>query len=618
MLFAVNLTVKAANDSNLRKRLFHETLSKQTEEEVHRPFKQQHESDTLGFATARNLVSFAPVGEELHASRSAETESVFELCQEISERATGLTSRHGTYKNDIESKAQKRNRKEEKRKRRDRKLEKAREKQAQRVEREAAEQEQSKRVLEQTFSDTSLGGTSTSPAESIRVECIECREHDSLLNETNGKRQRTDEFNESEIGVPHGENSKKPRQHMIPEKCSDTHVSHHQSLRLPFGIKLSSNVLSSGKTLASSRKQERPSNSIVEQWKEAPPSHSRQASLRKNPFERTAPKPSSSSLPFRSGIAKHHELHRPLMHGINSTSKEEGSNLNSQKEISGRQPMIAATSHPAAQENFASINVVPSQDPIQVLCTESFLETWGDLVCAVTANQWHQSYSGQSRSCLRDIRFIDSPLLDGCGVDMELADRGALLLICTSVLDEEAAARDIVVALAELVAADRYVYIYVLLIYDIATTPNVSLGICRLQNAVLQHGRQPPTRVVFKTSTASSLPESLAGIIISRDGMQTAKSKSFYEDLQNAQFCQQACLLRKLLPSMSGNGAIQCLTLARAITSPEDPYFSLMLTNKSMREQITMAVVSSPSQAPELSPLCMNQLTVLASANIGP
>ncbi|GAX25828.1 hypothetical protein FisN_17Lh214 [Fistulifera solaris] len=463
MLFAINLAAKAANNSNLfnRKRPYHETCSNQNQEGVRRPLKQQQERDALVFATARNLVSFAHVGEEIQASRSAETESVSELYHEISDRATGPTCRHDAYNNDIETKAQKRKRKEEKRKRRDRKLEKAREKQEKRVEREVAEQAQSKRLLERTVSEISRERTMALAAETLSIECIESGERDILLYESNRKRQRIDEFIESETGIQRGESLKKPCQQMIPEKCSDTHVSRPQSLRLPFDTKQSSNVLISGKTRVSSREQERPSNSTVEQWKEAPLSCCQQAFLREEPIERTATKPRSSALPFRSGVAKHGELHRPLMHGISSTSKEEGSTINSQNEIFGWQPMNVATSHPAAQKNFVSINGVPSPDPIHVLCTESFLETWGDLVCAVTANKWHQCHSGQSLSCLRDIRFIDSPLLDGCGVDLELADRGALLLICTSVLDDETAARDIVVALAELVALDRYVYIYV-------------------------------------------------------------------------------------------------------------------------------------------------------------
>ncbi len=583
MLFAINLAIKAVNDRNLfnRKRMYHDTCSNQSEEDVRRPSrnapKQQHESDSLVFETTRNLVSFAPVGEDdVETSRSTNIYAVPER-QEMSDKAIGGTLKHESYKNDIETKAQKRKRKEKKRKRRDRNLERVRETQEQHAENEAGEQVQSKRAHEEPTCETSRECTSTLAAESSSVECIESGERDILLHETNGKRQRIDELTESEIGTQHGESSKDPS-HQILDKRSDTHISRPQSLHLPFGTKLSSNVLFSGKTLVSSRKQERPSNSTVNNWKRAPPSHSRDAFLRGRTIEPTATKPSSSALSFRSGVSKHHELHRPTMHGSSSISKEEESIIKSQGEKPGRQPMNVATSHAA--------------DPIQVLCTESFLETWGDLVYAVSANHWPQCHSGQS--CSRDIRFIDSPLLDGCGVDLELADRGALLLICTSVLDEEAAARDIVVALAELVAADRYVYTYVLLIYDIATTPNVSLGICRLQNAVLQHGRQPPTRVIFKTSTASSLPESLASIIISRETLQTAKSKHVYEDLQNAQFCQQACFLQRLLPSMSGNGAIQCLKLARAITSPADPYFSAMLTNTAIRQQIMMAATSSP------------------------
>ena len=615
MLFAIQVAVAAhAQHVFNRKRLFNEN---QNEGDLHRPPgkipKQQR--DSLFETSCSRLVSFQC---QLETSRSNETGTVHESCQERAAFDEAISDGPVYESNniDVESKAQRKKRKEEKRKRRDQKLAKKQH----RMERES--EEQSKRAREDPIYDESREKISVLAAETSETPCcnMESENHDLLPDDTGGKRRKMEAPTRSLNGPQPGGNIKQPPQ-SLAEKRSGIHTNLEQRPRLPLGTKVSSIFSFFGRPGAALTKQEKPSDSRVDHRYEVPQSQPpvlKQAFVREQPIGDTAKKASSSALRLVPGLANHQKSNRQEIHSNAFANNEVESAISRQGEPPNWEAIDFAKEQDPVQNNFIAINEEPAPDPIQVLCTESFLGTWGDLVCAITSSQWPRPYSSVPAACPREIRFIDSPLLDGCGVDLELSQRGALLLYCTSVLDEEAAARGIVVALAELVAANRYVYIYVLLIHDIATTPNISLSICRLQNAVLQHGRQPPTRVIFKTSTTASLPESLANIITSRETSHTASSKLSYEDfLENTHFCQQACFLRRLVPSLSGNGAIQCLKLAHALTSA-DCSFSLILTSKAMREQIIRAVTSSPSRAPEISPDCMNQLSVLVSTRVGP
>lgn len=622
MLFAIQLaiTANAQNHSN-RKRDFDYIRSNQNEGNMRHPFrkmpKQLGEGESLFETSLNKRISFQCPGEQLVTSRSTEEEPLNEPF--ASDEKFSDVSVHEFNHIDVESKAQRRKRKEEKRKRRDQKLAKIREKKQQRMERHASNQVHSKRAREDFNCDRSREKVSLLVSENSEIQCdnLKVEDHDLGLDDAGGKRQKTEASAACLNVFQPGENTQQNSQSPL-RKRSLMHNNVAQRPRLPFGVKISTAFALPGSAGVAWKKRATPSSNTVDlrcRATQSQPTVLKQTIVREQPIEDKALKTSFSARPLAHGLTKYQTSCRSEIRPNCLSNNEVGSEYSKQGGPPNSRAIDVAYDQASVQENFIGVNEESARDPIQVLCTESFLETWSDLVCAITSSQWPQPNSSVPKA----LRFVDSPLLEGCGVDLELSQRGALLLICTSVLDEEAAARDIVVGLAELVAANRYIYIYVLLIHDMVTTPNISLCICRLQNAVLQHARQPPTRVIFKSSTTASLSESLANIIVSREMSSAANSKLSIENyLENTQFCQQACFLRRLVPSLSGNGAIQCLILARALTSPAESSFSTILTSKAMREQIMLAATSSPSRAPEINPECMNQLSVLVSAKIGP
>ena len=260
----------------------------------------------------------------------------------------------------------------------------------------------------------------------------------------------------------------------------------------------------------------------------------------------------------------------------------------------------------------------PSLPPVQLLCSENFLETWGDMIAQLSSGKWANpklSRSDPNDDCLqrRKIQLHDSNLVDSKSVDIELPKRGAIITYTTSALQEVDPAKEIVVNLARLAAAGVYEDVYVCLCYDIWPTGQILRHIAQLENAVIQQNGVPQTRFFFKPASEESLPSIFAEIILSRQrfftGVHLESTNEFLEDEQTREW---AWFLAKLLPIISANGAIQCMYLVKAISPGQSPIGTLFRSDV-VRQKVQMNVTSVPSRAPEIHPYAMQQLEHIIS-----
>jgi hypothetical protein len=267
--------------------------------------------------------------------------------------------------------------------------------------------------------------------------------------------------------------------------------------------------------------------------------------------------------------------------------------------------------------------------PVKRLCSEAFLESWGEIVAELASGRWantsvdygaemeipHQSSSARGRK----ISLIDTPLVDVCGVDIEAFGRCGIVVYAASRLASVTDAKQIVLNVAELAAIGRYSQLYIFLCYNVETSPAIVKHVVQLQCAVASLNGLPPTQVSFKTATPCSLSASLAQTILSRPKLSPDErflEEATMEAATDTRVQERSHFLASLLPILSANGAIQCLLLAKKFLPPDSPYFEMLFKNQRLRQQI-MLTATSEKRGAEVHPTAMVQFSRVLRVFIG-
>ena len=253
--------------------------------------------------------------------------------------------------------------------------------------------------------------------------------------------------------------------------------------------------------------------------------------------------------------------------------------------------------------------------PVQLICSENFLEMWGDIVATLSSGKWQKQAASSDipQPAVfggRKIQLLDTPLVDGCGIDIELPNRGGALAFSASALEDFSSAKESLVNLAQLAAIGRYKDVFVFICYDITPTDVILRHVSQLQNAVVSHQGQPSTKFYFKTASEASLPSCLAETILTRHRLSSTSSVS--EAVADEQLRAWAQFLMQLVPTLSAHGAIQCIQLVKRFARPGQPTFGALLQSQEMRHKVLMHVASS--NASEIHPFAMHQLSLALEA----
>ena len=236
--------------------------------------------------------------------------------------------------------------------------------------------------------------------------------------------------------------------------------------------------------------------------------------------------------------------------------------------------------------DLTTVSVLPPARQIKVLCSESFLEIWGDIVAAIISGEWMSSLA-ESKPILKwgKISIIDSPLLNGSGIDVEVSNNCCFLVISASHLQSIDKTKDIVLKLAELAALGRYAKCYVIFYLDKELTSTMTKHMVKIQFA----SATSSIHVICKTATSTNLAATLAHTILSQPNPHVIEDHP--EALNDRVTLDRAFFLTSLLPVASIGGSIQCLTLARTILPTGSPYFEILLKNPRLRQKIIMSTL---------------------------
>jgi hypothetical protein len=263
--------------------------------------------------------------------------------------------------------------------------------------------------------------------------------------------------------------------------------------------------------------------------------------------------------------------------------------------------------------------------PAKVLCSEQFIESWGDVVAELASGRWAHSFpanegsnEAQTVRCWgRKVELRDTPMVDQCGVDIELSNRCAILLYNISTLEAPQQAREVVIGLAQLVAIGRYKQVCIILCYDVPVTSSITRHIVQLQTAVMSSDGNLSTSTFFKTASPATLSTTIAQTVFVHNQAATGTlSEPPTDVVTDEQIGEWSRFLLSLLPTLSAHGAIQCIQLAQQIAS-SGPSFGLLFQSVHARQQITTATTSNPCRAPAIHPHAMAQLSHILRVSLG-
>ena len=257
-------------------------------------------------------------------------------------------------------------------------------------------------------------------------------------------------------------------------------------------------------------------------------------------------------------------------------------------------------------ENF------PTDRKTTVLCSEAFLELWGDVVAAIVAGEWMKSPScGSPIQQLADktitvkwrkISVVDSPLLNGSGIDMEASRNSCFLVILASHLQSTAKAKKYILNIAELAALGRYAKCYIFLCLDEELTTTMTKHVVKIQFAATTSS----VHIICKTSTISSLATTIAHTILGIPDPFT------FEDhlavLSDRLTLDRTIFLTSLLPVASISGNVRCLALAKGLLPIGSPYFEILLKNQRLRQKILVTILCHET-TDTLNPMVLVQLS---------
>jgi len=268
--------------------------------------------------------------------------------------------------------------------------------------------------------------------------------------------------------------------------------------------------------------------------------------------------------------------------------------------------------------------------PLKLLCSEDFLETRGAVVAELASGRWAEPVTQDDTFdegfkppafgvvLGRKVELLDTPLVDLCGIDIELSNRRAILIYEVSTMELPQQAREVVIGLAQLVAVSRYKHIDIILSYDVPVTSSISRHVVQMQTAIMGNDDKLSTSTSFKIASPASLSAVIAETAFAHQAHASNDPLSDQSvDLVNDDRVREwSRFLLCLLPSLSVKGALQCIELAQRI-SPSQHSFGLLFRNLHLRQQITKAATSSPCRAPEVHPCAMIQLSHILRVYVG-
>jgi hypothetical protein len=265
-----------------------------------------------------------------------------------------------------------------------------------------------------------------------------------------------------------------------------------------------------------------------------------------------------------------------------------------------------------------------SPPPMRLLCSESFIETWGEVVAKLATGEWASSRGDQvgvgnedpivRTVAARKICFLDTSLVDVCGVDIEIPNRGGIIVSSLSSW-QRSGVSILLKHIVELASTSRYRFLEVFLCADIDLNATITGDITKLQNAVLRQRGNPPTVVYFRMVSPRSISACIAHSLSAREYSTDNCFNEIEARISDDRVRERLLFLLSLIPTLTVGGALQCLALDGDDGSRG---FQRMLGKKeNERKRVELAAQSNRDDYNDLHPGAMMQLSFALNAFLG-
>lgn len=187
---------------------------------------------------------------------------------------------------------------------------------------------------------------------------------------------------------------------------------------------------------------------------------------------------------------------------------------------------------------------------IKLLCSEGFIEKWGEIAASLAAGIPGYRHSHQVYN------FLDSHLLDVCDIDIETRNGGAIIIISLTDV-RKIGMSSFIKRVVDVCSTSRYTTLQVFLVADTNLESSV-LEISRLQNAMLRQKGRPETRTSLHLVSPNSLPTCLSDVMERHASTQMwSTDYTMIENmLSDQKVLERLLFLMDILPSLSVNGAL--------------------------------------------------------------
>jgi hypothetical protein len=228
-------------------------------------------------------------------------------------------------------------------------------------------------------------------------------------------------------------------------------------------------------------------------------------------------------------------------------------------------------------------------DNLTLLSSEVFLENFTETIAELASGRWRKTLSPADKNQIyalldRNITICDCPLVDLCGVDIELNGQGVIVFRLSSYLENDQgiqkASREFIRRLVLLAASGRYSSLHVLLCVDIDITSTVSNEIATLQNALVQQSGCY-CQVTFEFVAPRILSASLGLRLLS----SPSHGSNICDVVSDENTLERARFLIMLVPSMTIHMALKCLDYSEGHQSGESLYNLFRLARSMGREE---------------------------------
>ena len=280
------------------------------------------------------------------------------------------------------------------------------------------------------------------------------------------------------------------------------------------------------------------------------------------------------------------------------------------------------------------------ETPLQLLCSETFLESYGEAIAELASGRWskqeespsqeehfgREPYSCSDLDAGQKITFIDTSLMDESGIDIEIPGRGAIIVTSLSCWPDVESTKSLVRRVVEVASTSRYQTLEIFVCADMEISEPAVEIIMKLQNSLLRKNRKTQTVASCRVVSSRTLSASIAYSVLFSGFSQASNSnlEIFLADDRNR---ERASFLCSIIPTLTVGGALECLSVRvnnrpNLNSSDEEEesrkwFQNLLGKDDRERKRLLMRLKSEPKSFRDLHLVSILQLSFVVNSFLG-